>query len=561
MIKSDRAPVSEITLTAVLADKFSSDPDDLIFSLVSADGNIHDVTNEVLQGRVFDFAARFGAAGNERKIVIICLYNCVDLYAAFLGAVWSGHIPTLLSPPSPRMEAGKYHAGLDSMLSTIAAGLLVTDRDIVARLEFEDRLRTSEAEIVYVDDVSAGPPTPFWPADADDVLLLQHSSGTTGSQKGVALSHRAVMAHNQAYGRRIGLTPDDRVVSWLPLYHDMGLIACFLFPFVGGAPFLSISPFDWVTNPVRLFDVISHVKATLCWMPNFAFSFMTESILDSQLRDDLDLRSIRAWINSSEPVFATSLEAFVRRFARLGVRAEQLTSSYAMAENVYAVSQSLPGRQSVLGIDRRIFIDQHRIVPVAGNDAMALVSNGPVVDGTEVATLDDADQILGPGYVGQLAIRGDYLFSGYFRREDETARAMTADGWFRTGDLGFVHDGELYVTGRLKDLVIVQGRNFYPGDIEAVVGRIDCVVSGRVVAFGVPDEFLGTEKLVILAEETDSPINSSNETVREIRRRVAQELDCVPGVVRIVPARWIVKSTSGKLARSENSEKYLRQFV
>jgi len=198
---------------------------------------------------------------------------------------------------------------------------------------------------------------------------------------------------------------------------------------------------------------------------------------------------------------------------------------------------------------------------VAGNDAMALVSNGPVVDGTEVATLDDADQILGPGYVGQLAIRGDYLFSGYFRREDETARAMTADGWFRTGDLGFVHDGELYVTGRLKDLVIVQGRNFYPGDIEAVVGRIDCVVSGRVVAFGVPDEFLGTEKLVILAEETDSPINSSNETVREIRRQVAQELDCVPGVVRIVPARWIVKSTSGKLARSENSEKYLRQFV
>jgi acyl-CoA synthetase (AMP-forming)/AMP-acid ligase II len=401
----------------------------------------------------------------------------------------------------------------------------------------------------------------LWEGDADEVALLQHSSGTTGLQKGVALSHRAVLRHNRAYASRIELTRDDVIVSWLPLYHDMGFVACFLLPLLARVPFVELSPFDWVLRPVSLFEQIQRHRATLCWMPNFAFQFMADSVRTSQIPEGLSLASVRAWVNCSEPVQHTAHRAFLERFAQYGACESQLTASYAMAENVFAVTQSNAGEYKVLRVNRRLFTDEHRIESDEDDTALAFISNGTPVEGTEVSVIDEHERVMPEGCVGELCVRGDYLFSGYFRREDLTREALTAEGFYRTGDLGFVRGGEVYVTGRKKDLIIVQGRNFYPADVERVVASVEGVTAGRVVVFGLANEKTGTEGLIVLAESEEFEGDEARRLALKVRNAVAQELDCTPQDVRVVPPRWLVKSTAGKLARADNRSKYLENFV
>ncbi|HVF44334.1 MAG TPA: AMP-binding protein, partial [Pyrinomonadaceae bacterium] len=253
--------------------------------------------------------------------------------------------------------------------------------------------------------------------------------------------------------------------------------------------------------------------------------------------------------------------AFLSRFAEYGASERQLTASYAMAENVFAVTQSRAGEYKVLRVNRRIFREEHRVETDESDAALAFVSNGTQVEGTEVAVVDESGRAMTEGGVGELAIRGEYLFSGYFRREDLTREALTADGWYKTGDLGFVRAGEVYVTGRKKDLIIVQGRNFYPADVERVVTQVEGVTPGRVVVFGMPNEKAGTEGLIVLAESEEFGGEGARRLALRIRNAVAQELDCTPQDVRVVPPRWLVKSTAGKLARADNRSKYLKNFV
>jgi acyl-CoA synthetase (AMP-forming)/AMP-acid ligase II len=232
-----------------------------------------------------------------------------------------------------------------------------------------------------------------------------------------------------------------------------------------------------------------------------------------------------------------------------------------MAENVFAVTQSRAGDYKVLRVNRRLFREEHRVETDDTDASLAFVSNGAPVEGTEVAVIDEHERAMPEGYVGELAVRGEYLFSGYFLREDLTREAVTAEGWYRTGDLGFVREGEVYVTGRKKDLIIVQGRNFYPADVEKVVANVEGVTAGRVVVFGLANEKTGTEGLIVLAESEEFEGERARRLSLKIRNAVAQELDCTPQDVRIVPPRWLVKSTAGKLARADNRSKYLKNFV
>jgi fatty-acyl-CoA synthase len=519
------------TLTDRFAQHLREAPRQIACHLVDGEGRSEAVTWERLMGRAMAWASRFGTG---RKLVAVCMPHGFELHAAFLGALWAGHVPTMLAPPSPRMEPAKYASSFARLLAHVRPDFLVVDAATHAAL---GRL----APAAFIDPAEVTPATcPPAPTDAGDVALVQHSSGTTGLQKGVALSHRAILAHQEAYAERLALRDSDVIVSWLPLYHDMGLIACFLMPLLARIPFVELSPFDWVKRPRLLFDKIAEHRATLCFLPNFAYSFLADSVRDA---DGLDLRSIRAFVNCSEPVLARSHDAFLRQFAAAGVSARQLTASYAMAENVFAVTQSR--ELKMIDADRRILIDEQRVV---AGDSLRLVSNGAPLPTTEVRVLGP-DGALPDGHVGELALRGAHLFSGYFGRDPRD------DGWFLTGDLGFVKDGEVYVTGRKKDLIVIQGRNFHPSDFEEVASQVPGVTAGRVVAFGVADEKSGTERLVILVEIEEQA--SAGAVALAIRREVAQELDCTPSDVRVVPARWLVKSTSGKLARDDNRRKYL----
>ncbi|MFN2599411.1 MAG: AMP-binding protein [Pyrinomonadaceae bacterium] len=552
----------ELTLSRVLLRRLEEEPERVACHLVGADGGSVAVTVRELMARAFAFAARYADASGGRKVIAVCLYHGLDLHAAFVGALLAGHVPTMIAPPSPRMEAAKYADSFRRMLRHIRPAFAVADAATLAKLGALSLEEFPGAELIDPASVT-GAHARFEVRDGDpgEVALLQHSSGTTGLQKGVALSHRAVLAHNRAYAERLKLTRDDVIVSWLPLYHDMGFVACFLLPLLERVAFVELSPFDWVTRPASLFEQIARHRATLCWMPNFAFQFMADAVRASQPPESLSLRSVRAWVNCSEPVQHAAHRAFLERFRAYGASAAQLTASYAMAENVFAVTQSLPGEYRVLRADRRAFTDEHRVEPDDSDTALSFVSNGAPVEGTEVAVVGERGARLGENRVGEIVIRGDYRFEGYYGRDDLTREALTADGWYKTGDLGFVRGGEVYVTGRLKDLIIVQGRNFYPNDVEKIVAGVEGVAAGRVVVFGLADERAGTEGLVVLAEADECAGADAKRLALAIRNAVAQELDCTPRDVRVVPARWLVKSTAGKLTRADNRRKFVEQFV
>lgn len=535
-------------------------PRRIVLHLVDTAGAVQSVSAAELVDRAHAFAAEYRSRGCVDKPVAVCLYHGLDLYAGFIGALWAGAVPTMLPPPSPRIEPAKYYRSFRHVRDYIAPAAILIDHRTRAALDAAGHLGDLDERLVDAQSVAPAAPYAAYERALDDVILVQHSSGTTGLQKGVALSSREVFAHNAAYTATLEITERDVIVSWLPLYHDMGFIACFLLPLLTGVPVVAMSPFDWVQRPAMLLEHIHAFRGTLCWLPNFAFNYLAVSVRPSQVRADLDLSSIRAWVNSSEPVTERSFRAFLTRYEAHGVSEAQLTASYAMAENVYAVTQSLPGALRVLHVDRGAFREHHRAVSAeASAGAMALVSNGRVVEGTEVRVLDDAHAPVPDGTVGEIALRGRFLFSGYHGRPDLTAAAMTDGGWYLTGDLGFLHEGELYVTGRKKDLIIIQGRNYYPADIEEAVANVEGVLSGRVAAFGVRDERTGTEGLVIVAEVGDERQQDAS-IVAAIRASVAQEFDCTPSDVRLLPAKWLVKSSSGKVARNDNREKYLEQF-
>lgn len=563
-------------LRAVLRARLNNSPEGLATVLVHQDAPDESYSIADVLRRADAFARQYkelASGPNDPNVILVCLYHGLDLHAAFLGGILSGHIPSMIAPPSPRMERDKYMSSFMAMLSHVKPACVVTDITVVRALDEYRPGALSEHHIIdagtVADTVLADslPDIDDQPLDPETTAILQHSSGTTGLQKGIALSHRVILEQVRSYGSAIQLSSQDSIATWLPLYHDMGLIACFVTPILSGIPILQISPFDWVAKPVLLLETIKRHRASLCWLPNFAYTFMARSVRASQT-SDLDLSSIRAFVNCSEPVTASSHDTFLQRFGEYGARRDQFTACYAMAENVYAITQSPVGEEPRRdSISRRIFESEHRAAPAQGPDSMDLVSNGPVIGGVELKITDEDGRSVEERQAGSILIRGASLFSGYFERADLTRESLV-DGWYDTGDLGYVAEGELYVTGRKKDLIIIQGRNFYPTDIEAAVGELDDVIEGRVAAFGESDTASGTESLVVLAESAlvrDTPCATDDELISKlkaaIRKTVAQTFDCTVGQVHVVAPRWLVKSTAGKVARADNRAKYERELI
>jgi len=392
----------------------------------------------------------------------------------------------------------------------------------------------------------------------DDIAFLQHSSGTTGLQKGVALSHRAVLNQLASYARAIDLRPDDVIVSWLPLYHDMGLIAGFIQPLAQGLPLVLMSPFDWVRHPALLFRAIHAYGGTLAWLPNFAYNHLARRV---RVRDmeGVRLDSMRMFINCSEPVRDDSHQLFLQRFAEAGVREEMLAVSYAMAENTFAVTQTPPGRPPRLDVVSRQTLSEERVARPAQEDEATtiLVSCGPAIPNTQAKAVDDQGRDLPERRVGEIAIRSDCMLTGYYKRPD--LDPFTPDGWYRTGDMGYLADGEVYIVGRKKDLIIHAGKNIYPQDIEAIVNQVPGVHPGRAVVFGVPDEREGTELIVVVAEVDVADPAERKAIARAIRQAVAGSSDVTVGYVTLVGPKWLIKTSSGKIARAANREKWLRE--
>lgn len=391
-----------------------------------------------------------------------------------------------------------------------------------------------------------------------DIALLQHSSGTTAVKKGVMLSHSAIITHVQRYRDALALDASSEViVSWLPYYHDMGLIACFMLPLIAGFTVVLQDPFEWAARPLRMLALIEKYRAGICWLPNFAF----EHIARAHRRQRYDLSSVRAFINCSEPCRLSSFAHFAAALADCGVTSAMLQTCYASAETVFAVTQSTLGSTPrSLRLDRAALEHDDRVLPRDddGPGIFEVISCGAPIPGVEVAVLDAMKRPVGDGAVGRIAIRGDAIFDGYYGLPEETAKSM-ADGWYVSRDLGFLRDAELYVLGREDDLIIVNGKNLFAHEVEYLLSRVPGLKPGRGVAFGVFSDDLGSEELIVVAEISRCANVDGRVLQREIKQLILDHTAILARQVRLVEEGWLVKTTSGKISRSLNRDKYFRE--
>lgn len=527
---------------------------DRVFCHFLERGEGRPVTFREVLGRGFAYAESYRRRGlDQGDVVVIILKHSDDLFYAFVGAMLAGGVPTMMPPATEKQDPALYWSAQEQLFRRIGAKLLVTYPDNVPEIS---RLADSSATtIITPDDVPAESAERRFPqVEPDDVAFLQFSSGTTGLKKGVALRHRAVIKQIESYAQCLGIGDDDRIVSWLPLYHDMGLIACFILPLLRRIPVVMMDPFEWVCDPTSLFRAIESYRGSFVWLPNFAFNHLCQTVGPE---GGHDLGSVKAFINCSEPCKSATFREFATAFASLGAGPSRLQTCYAMAETVFAVTQTEIGQRTpVVKIDPRRFAAEQRAVSSALPDAMEVLSCGRPLPGLAIKVMDEAGEQLGDDHVGEIAVSGECLFDGYFRDSEATSQVLR-DGWFLTGDLGFLHHGELYVTGRKKDLIIVHGKNYYGADIEFAANRADGVKKGRCVAFGIHDQRVGSEEVVVVAESETRDKTARLALARAIKQAIAGELGLLVREVRVVPLKWLVKTTSGKLSRRENKRKFL----
>jgi len=546
-------------------DKF---PDKQILRILLAGKYIHLTYKDIFDGACrYEYALKETGIGSG-DVVILILPHGLDLIFAYFGVILNGSIPSIMPSLTEKLIPEKYRKDFKSLIEISKPSALITFSDFKEEIEFLEAYELSLKSVIISDEIDFNHGLDKDLLDHaglmqldDDVALLQHSSGTTGLQKGVALSHQSVFNQLESYQAALEIKKDDVIVSWLPLYHDMGLIAGFLLPMLFGIPLVLMSPFDWVKAPYKLMQAISIYKGTLCWLPNFAYNFCAKKIRDRDLID-VDISSLRAVINCSEPMRFSSHEMFLNKFRTYGLQEKALATSYAMAENVFAVTQG--------GIDQPItydvidlisFQEKNVAIPVRpGDGSVIMVSAGRPIPNVEVKIIDSSDKFLYERQIGEIVIHSNCMLEGYYNR-DEVTRESFIKGWFKTGDFGYIADSEIYISGRKKDLIIVGGKNIYPKDLETIAMEIDGVHPGRVVAFGVYNELKGTEDVVLIAEIEDEFMDKKESIREDIRKKVTRESAIALRNIFLVDKKWLIKTSSGKIARALNKKKYIEEVL
>jgi fatty-acyl-CoA synthase len=462
----------------------------------------------------------------------------------YLGALAAGVVPAILTPPNRKVHREYYAQTMSAVLARSAFTAVITDLEDIAAgypaLAPHTLAATGAPRDVAHDDGDRLSPT---------VSFMQFSSGTTGIKRGVLVTDEAVLRQLDTYAAALRLARDDVIISWLPLYHDMGFIACLNMPLVFGVHTIMLDPIDWVTNPALYLRAASNYRATLAWNPNFAYAFMAQRVTDRHL-DGVDLSSLRALVNCSEPVTHESQQLFAERFGPRGLRPRVFTGCYAMAETVFALTHGDP--------DDPVYLDPEGPAEDARRDgSRPYLSVGRPLPGVELRVVSEKGDPLPDRAIGELWVRSPFNLAGYYRNPEATTAAFHGD-WYRTGDLGYRLGEAYYVVGRKKDVIIVSGVNVFPQDVEDLVGQVNGVQPGRVSAFADFDERQQTERVIVLAES-----HLEGEEAREVlvaaRQRIQAAFSITGFKVHLVGPGWLVKSTSGKMARGANRDKWKKQ--
>lgn len=393
-----------------------------------------------------------------------------------------------------------------------------------------------------------------------DLALIQATSGSTGVPKCIGLTHENVLSNLEQIGRRLDISEIDVKVCWLPLYHDMGLIGCFLLTLYWQMQGVFMTPFQFVRNPALWLKAISQYKGTLSPAPNFAYALATRRVQDADLAT-LDLSHWKAATCGAEQIEVAVLQRFAQRFQSCGLRPQALVPAYGMAEASLSITLYAPGEPfNYESISRQAMAASSRAIPITGEDADAthICDCGAPVEGTQIRIMDDDGHLLPDGYIGRIWATGPSIMTGYINLPEVTAESF--DGcWLDTGDLGYLRNGRLFVTGRAKELIIIRGQNYPPTDFEWAAEEVPGVMPGRVIAVGVPNRMKdeGTEEIVLLCEQARNNPFQEVEFQRAIQAHVGKRTGILPAVVVITPRNSIPRTTSGKLQRRLAKLQYL----
>lgn len=507
------------------------------------------------------FMHHYQEAGvQEGDVILIFLKHVPQLYGSFIGAMLGGFVPSFMPCISRKQDPDLYWGSHKLLFQQLQPAAILADR-----LTLEDMvahgLDLSMTQVMVLEDVLAEAIKADYPksyAPNSSVGLLQHSSGTTGLKKGVALSYESIATQISSYRDALLIHEDDLIATWLPLYHDMGLIACFILPICVGIPVVQMDPFEWVAKPGRLLQLISEQRATLCWLPNFAFDHL--SSLAYRNAASYDLSSLRAFINCSEVCRPETFDRFINVFKTSGIAPSMLQCCYAMAETVFAVSQTKLSQSP-----RRVCVDSSKLAfedVVVQNGPGAtqkeLIEVGQALRGAKVSAYNSNREALPDGVVGEIGIASDFLFDGYYHQNDLTSERLSS-GIYYTRDMGFILDNSLFILGRVDDLIIVNGRNLYAHEVEALVQDIEGIKRGRVIALPFDDVRNGTQALTLVVEKDGTRPNS--EIRIEIMNEIFSILQITVKSVHFVAPGWLVKTTSGKISRERNVEKLRNELL
>ena len=557
MGKAAAAPAEAQTLVDVLDWHIAHHPDRPHIQIYQDEGKGEILTYRQLKSGAIKVAAGLQQLGlKPAEPVSIMLPSGPEYFHSFFGILIAGGIPVPIYPPARLSQLEDHMRRHARILSNCLANTLIT----VPEARRVARLLKSQVpnlhHIVSVSELQASDTLSTLPAlNTNDVAFIQYTSGSTGNPKGVVLTHANLLANIRAMGQAVEANSEDIFVSWLPLYHDMGLIGAWLGSMYYAALFVVMPPLSFLARPERWLWAIHRYHGTLSASPNFGFEYCLRRINDEDLKG-LDLSSWRAAFNGAEAVSPDTLQQFEQRFASFGFRANAMMPVYGLAESSVGLAFPPLGREPLIDhIDRNTFMKTGQARPAQDEDIHALrfPSSGQPLAGHQIRVIDTAGHELPERQQGRLQFRGPSSTSGYYRDAEKTQELFDGD-WLDSGDLAYIANGEVFITGRTKDIIIRAGRNIYPDELEQAVGNVPGIRKGRVAVFGSTDTRSSTERLIILAETRIEDTAELEKLRTEINALATDLTGAPPDQTVLAPPGTVLKTSSGKIRRAASRE-------
>ncbi len=514
--------------------------------------------------------------------VMLIFTNSIDFYYAYFGVLLAGHLPSPCAGQQSSGESSKFSRRLNSILQASGSKIILTDRQMASKIDpLKSHLQVSHIQVVDQLLSKPGQPVENPPANdfpgtkisEDSTALLQFTSGSTSQPRGVEITNRHLFKQSAMIESATHMSQNKKGISWLPLYHDMGLISCMIYPFLFRFKMFLMSPELFLFKPALFYQTISKFRINACAMPNFGLAYSVSRLKETDL-DQVDLSCLESIIIGAEQVQDKTMARFVRFFSRWGLKDSCLLPAYGLAECTLAVSISRHGERKNDYIDRKLLLEQGKAQTVSSRGTgrtMTIVSCGRPLPGVELRVESKTGKLLPERQVGFIKVKSESLMKGYYKDAKATLDSIQK-GFFNTGDLGYLADKELYITGREKEIMIKGGKNYYPDDVEnclaelrgqaiggiKFVGKYD-IKPAKAVAFTVAEEGRGTEKIILAVELRGYNSMASALYKNEIIKHVQAMTGCRIDEVIFLPLYSLPKTTSGKKQRLNTKKLYLSQ--